>query len=121
MNCSEILYFKQIVTKCSFDMNYYYKRQNEIIKCEKNCTLCGQQNLLINTEFSLCSKCYLISFEWIESTLTEKTILILYLLSWWYNNEHCIVCKHILNDISSKASDDCQKWCSNCFTIYIGC
>ncbi|UZO21553.1 uncharacterized protein OCT59_013941 [Rhizophagus irregularis] len=121
MNCSEILYFKQIITKCSFDMNYYYKRQNEIIKCEKNCTLCGQQNLLINTEFSLCSKCYLISFEWIESTLTEKTILILYLLSWWYNNEHCIVCKHILNDISSKASDDCQKWCSNCFTIYIGC
>ncbi|PKY27096.1 hypothetical protein RhiirB3_528991 [Rhizophagus irregularis] len=121
MNCSEILYFKQIVTKYSFDVNYYYERQNEIIKCEKDCTLCGQQNLLINTEFSLCSKCYLISFEWIESTLTEKTILILYLLSWWYNNEHCIVCKHILNDISSKASDDCQKWCSNCFTIYIGC
>ncbi|UZO05150.1 uncharacterized protein OCT59_025510 [Rhizophagus irregularis] len=120
MNCSEILYFKQIVTKYSFDMNYYYERQNEIIKYVKDCTLCGRQNLSINTEFSLCSKCYLISFEWIESTLTEKVILILY-LSLWYNIEQCIVCKHILNDIPSEASDDCQKWCSNCFTIYIGC
>ncbi|CAB5181749.1 unnamed protein product [Rhizophagus irregularis] len=117
MNCSEILYFKQIVTKYSFDMNYYYERQNEIIKCEKNCTLCGQQNLLINTEFSLCPNCYLISSEWIESTLSKKSILVLY-LSWCYNIEQCVVCS---KKLLSETSDDCQKWCSNCFTIYAEC
>ncbi|PKY58206.1 hypothetical protein RhiirA4_479913 [Rhizophagus irregularis] len=36
MNCSEILYFKQVVTKYSFDVKYYYEKRNEIIKCEKD-------------------------------------------------------------------------------------
>uniref|UniRef100_U9UPE0 Protein kinase domain-containing protein n=1 Tax=Rhizophagus irregularis (strain DAOM 181602 / DAOM 197198 / MUCL 43194) TaxID=747089 RepID=U9UPE0_RHIID len=117
MNCSEILYFKQIVTKYSFDMNYYYERQNEIIKCEKDCTLCGQQNLLINTEFSLCPNCYIISSECIESTSSKKSILVIY-LSWCYNIEQCIVCS---KSLLSETSDDCQKWCSNCFTIYARC
>ncbi|PKY58207.1 kinase-like protein [Rhizophagus irregularis] len=71
--------------------------------------LCGyQQNLLSNTEFSLCSNCYLLSSEWIESILSEKSIPILN-LSWWYNIEQC----------SEKKA--CQKWCSNCFTIYVEC
>jgi hypothetical protein len=115
MNCSEILYFKQTITRYSFDMNYYYEKQNEISKYERNYKL--HQFTLNDTEIG-----------WIESTLTEKTIPILN-LSWWYSNEQCIVCKHILNDISIplsiktliEVSDYNKKWCSNCFTIYIGC
>jgi hypothetical protein len=120
INCSEILYFKQIITEYSFDMNYYYEKQNEVIKYEKDCKLCGyQQNLSNDAGFSWCSNCYLISSEWIESTLTEKVIPILN-LSWWYSNEQCIICKHISLTLS-KTSVNCQKWCTNCFTIYIGC
>ncbi|GBC02824.1 hypothetical protein RclHR1_04840007 [Rhizophagus clarus] len=130
INCSEILYFKQVITKFSFDKNYYYyEKQNEIIKYGKGCKICKicgyQQDLLNNTEFSLCSNCYSTSSGRIKSILTEKDIPILY-LSWWYDHKRCIVCKHILKDLSvplpkKTLSEASQKWCSNCFTIYVGC
>ncbi|GBC04851.1 hypothetical protein RclHR1_00590037 [Rhizophagus clarus] len=125
INCSEILYFNQIITKYSFDKNYYHENQNEITKYEKGCKLCGyQQNLLNNIKFNLCSNCYLISSGRIESILTEINIPILY-LSWWYDHKQCVVCKHILKDLSvplpkKTLSEVLQKWCSNCFTIYVG-
>ncbi|PKC56931.1 hypothetical protein RhiirA1_541865 [Rhizophagus irregularis] len=121
MNCSEIIYFKQIITKLSFDTNYY---QNKLVEFEKKCNLSERQRRQSNSEFEL-----LISYEWIESTLTGNPIPILYLPWWNDDDEQCIVCKHIISSeepLFKKSDDnkklgDYQKWCSNCFTIYTGC
>ncbi|RGB27709.1 hypothetical protein C1646_768749 [Rhizophagus diaphanus] len=129
MNCSEIIYFKQIITKLSFDTNYYNENQNKLVKFEKKCNLSERQRSQSNSEFELCLNYYLISYEWIESTLTGKTIPILYLPRWNDDNEQCIVCKHIISSeepLFKKSDDnkklgDYQKWCSNCFTTYTGC
>src|SRR5204863_4368357 len=66
-------------------------------------------------EFKLCSDCYQISSGWIESTLTKKTIPILY-LPWWDAYYQCTVC-----DKTLEFKSDCQKWCFPCKIIYVGC
>ncbi|CAB5209765.1 unnamed protein product [Rhizophagus irregularis] len=108
-NCSEITYFKQIVTDQQFDSGDYY---------EENCRLCEKLIYIRNdnyVSFNLCSNCYLISFELIQSNLINKRIPILY-LPWWDTYDKCIICYQPL-----EPKTDCQKWCSNCFIIYIGC
>ncbi|RIA93035.1 hypothetical protein C1645_819971 [Glomus cerebriforme] len=112
--CSEVSHFNQIITK-----SMLYKNCQEIINNEKDCKLCGKliykSKKSKNIKFRLCSYCYQISSGWIESTLAEKPILILY-LPWWDANNQCIVCNQFL-----KFKSDCQKWCSNCIIIYVGC
>ncbi|GBB85040.1 hypothetical protein RclHR1_11600005 [Rhizophagus clarus] len=107
---SDILYFKQIVTP--FLTPKYIEE-----KIEEKCELCGnlvyQEICNINDRF--CSGCYLISSEWVDSSLTKKPIPILY-LPWWDVSYDCITCGRHLEFIS-----DHQKWCSTCFMIYIGC
>src|SRR5947207_627890 len=115
-SCSEISYFKQIVKNhIGFDciVNYYEKQQI------KYCKLCGkliyQQIPLYYIKFKLCSECYQISSGWVESSLTKKTIPILY-LPWWDACDQCAACDQIL-----EFDSDCQKWCSCCGIIYTGC
>ncbi|RGB28178.1 hypothetical protein C1646_768124 [Rhizophagus diaphanus] len=121
-SCSEVLYFKQVITNCRFDTfnEMFFHGKQELIESEKHCKLCGKliynQITSNNIEFKLCSNCYQIFFEWIESTITERVIPILY-LPWWDANNQCISCDQILEFNSS----NCQKWCSNCIIIYIGC
>jgi hypothetical protein len=110
-SCSEILYFKQVVVNRKFDFNnieYFY---------EQNCRLCGKLIYKENdiNEFKLCSDCYLISFEFIEPTLTKKHIPIIH-LPWWDAYDKRIIC-----DLKLQFSSNCQKWCSHCFIVYIGC
>ncbi|PKC72256.1 kinase-like protein [Rhizophagus irregularis] len=65
-----------------------------------------------------------ISSGWVESILTKKSILILY-LSWWDSHNQCVVChkelKYIHQKSNQKSNSYCQKWCSHCFIIYTGC
>jgi hypothetical protein len=67
---------------------------------------------------------YQISSGWVESTLTKKSIPILY-LPWWDIYDQCVVCSQKLEYIHQKSELNielyCQKWCSHCFTIYTGC
>src|SRR5437016_1559190 len=79
-------------------------------KKEGSCELCGESKFL-----RLNSSYYQVSSEWKESTLTKNPIPILH-LSWWDTFDFCVACNKHLNFIS-----DCQKWCSYCFIIYIGC
>ncbi|GET01598.1 kinase-like domain-containing protein [Rhizophagus clarus] len=111
VNCSEILYFKQVVTNrksCISNIELFY---------EEKCRLCGK--LVYNRndifEFKLCSNCYSISFEFIELTFNKKRIPILR-LPWWDVYDQCIACGHIL-----ESKSNCQKWCTYCFIIYTGC
>ncbi|UZO23875.1 uncharacterized protein OCT59_016204 [Rhizophagus irregularis] len=92
---------------------------NCVIESEKNCKLCGkslyQGNEMIMKQFKLCSDCYLISSELIESTLVKKQISIFY-LSWWDNKSWCDIC-----DSGLTFTSDCQKYCAKCFIFYVGC
>jgi hypothetical protein len=97
----EILYFKQIITNQLCYLDFFYQR---------NCKLCEQ---LIYKQ--IYSTYYLVTIELIKSTLTKKTIPIIY-LPWWDAYDRCIACDLLLESIP-----DCQKWCPNCFIIYIGC
>ncbi|GBC39526.2 kinase-like domain-containing protein [Rhizophagus irregularis DAOM 181602=DAOM 197198] len=117
---NEFSYFEQVVTNYSFhpidikEQNNY----NIIIENESYCKLCKKsiiyrQNDQIN--FKLCKNCYIITTDLIESSLTKKPIQIIYLL-WWDANSQCMICKLDLMFIS-----DCQKICSFCYLIYIGC
>ncbi|CAB5192181.1 unnamed protein product [Rhizophagus irregularis] len=63
---------------------------------------------------------YQVSSEWLESTLTKKSIPILY-LPWWNNCGQCVVCDKELKYIHQESKSYCQKWCSHCFIIYTGC
>ncbi|GES92474.1 kinase-like domain-containing protein [Rhizophagus clarus] len=101
INCSEILYFGQLITDHLIDMGYY-KIQDEISKYEKDYKL--QKFSLNNTEF-----------EWRKSNSTKKSILILY-LPWWDAFSNCMACRKNLECISTY-----QKWCMHCFIIYNGC
>jgi hypothetical protein len=117
-NYSNILFFDKIINSNNnrFNMSDYVKEK--IIEGRKDCKSCGKliyEQTSIDFELKLCSNCYQISFEYVESALIEKTILILY-LPWWDTYNQCIVCNHDLI-IGFK----CQKWCPNCFIIYIGC
>ena len=156
--CSEISYFKQIVTNHSSDFIEPNGTMENLIYCKLRkklitdysydsrminlmyCKLCGILNLSNLTDltdltdltnyterekegekkddknmFSLCSNCYRISSGWVESTLTKKSILILY-LPWWDTFDQCFICKLNLKFIS-----DCQKWCSRCLIIHAEC
>ncbi|UZO07193.1 uncharacterized protein OCT59_027488 [Rhizophagus irregularis] len=120
-SCSEILCFRQIVTN-----NRFYRvnntdnyRQQKLIENGKDCKICGKiiyKQISINiVEFKLCLDCYKISSGWVESTLTKEVIPILY-LPWWDAYGQCITCDHVL-----EFKSNCQKLCSNCKIIYIGC
>src|SRR5581483_810175 len=84
------------------------------------CKLCSKRwrtkSCCENCDHSLCKDCYQVSSGSVESTLTKKHTLILY-LPWWDNYDECLSCSRELKYIRS----DSQKWCSNCITIYIGC
>ncbi|GBC07616.1 hypothetical protein RclHR1_07580004 [Rhizophagus clarus] len=104
-----------------------------IQECCKNCLeiLCFKQipvddistdNILIDdisTDNNLIDKiienCYLISVDYIKSTLTKTSIPIIY-LPWWNNVSKCNDCK-----LKLKFTSDCQKYCENCLTFYTGC
>ncbi|CAB4410617.1 unnamed protein product [Rhizophagus irregularis] len=122
-NCVRILCFKQIkeynISYCGTDKNIS-TLYNKVIESEKNCKLCRKSlyqgtDREIMKEFKLCSDCYIISSELIESTLVKKQISILY-LPWWYNNVLCDICFSELTFTS-----DCQKYCASCFIFCVGC
>ncbi|GBC04843.1 hypothetical protein RclHR1_00590029 [Rhizophagus clarus] len=109
-NCSRISRFHQVVNyKFSSFFLMDYKERYEIIKCK----LCGYE--IESSLCPLCPNCYLISSEWIESTLDKKPIPTVY-LPWWDDSSDCLCCQ---SDLIFKS--DCQKWCSRCFTVYTGC
>ncbi|UZO04058.1 uncharacterized protein OCT59_024457 [Rhizophagus irregularis] len=121
-SCSEILYFKQIVTNHKYGkLDYHMRKQFNINKSEIYCNLCGKLvngQILSNTsstEFKLCSDCYQVSSGWIESTLTKKSIPILY-LPWWDASNQCIYCDQFLESKSNY-----YKCCLFCYITYIGC
>ncbi|GBC04169.1 hypothetical protein RclHR1_05550006 [Rhizophagus clarus] len=121
-NCLRILYFKQI-RNYGFGYCQDSTQYHKVIESEKYCKLCGKLLYLgtdswsIRTtwEHRLCSDCYLISSGWIESTLVKKQISILY-LPLWYNNGFCVLC-----DSKLKFASDCQKHCTYCLVVYVGC
>ncbi|CAB5212012.1 unnamed protein product [Rhizophagus irregularis] len=107
---SMISHFKQIVSPLS-SLKYIEE------KVEESCKLCGNiiYQSINDINYRFCPDCFLISCEWIDSSLTKKPIPIL-CLPWWDVSYDCITCGIYLKFIS-----DHQKWCSNCFVIYIGC
>ncbi|CAB5145956.1 unnamed protein product [Rhizophagus irregularis] len=112
-NCIRVLCFKQIIGY--FDK--YHILYNKVIESERHCKLCGKSLDERTTvkQLRLCSDCYLISFECVESTMFKKQVSILY-LPWWHNNLCCINCSSRLISIL-----ECQKYCKNCLVFYIGC
>ncbi|PKY48113.1 hypothetical protein RhiirA4_463594, partial [Rhizophagus irregularis] len=98
--CSEILYFIQVVVKNSNCKHYY--------GC---CNDCYYERQLPG---------YQISSGWVESTLTKKSIPILY-LPWWDSHNQCVICNKELKYTHQEPKTYCQKWCSRCFIIYTGC
>ncbi|PKC66540.1 kinase-like protein, partial [Rhizophagus irregularis] len=112
-NCIRVLCFKQIIGY--FDK--YHILYNKVIESERHCKLCGKSLDERTTvkQLRLCSDCYLISFECVESTMFKKQVSILY-LPWWHNNLCCINCSSRLIFIL-----ECQKYCKNCLVFYIGC
>ncbi|RIA92179.1 hypothetical protein C1645_804816 [Glomus cerebriforme] len=118
-NCSIITWFKQLVQN-PLHLPYFYaidiEKQIKIIEIEEECKLCGRliQRFFEFYKFRICSKCYLISSGWTES-IYKRSILIVY-LPWWDATNECRVCGN-LDLIFSY----CQKWCSTCYVLYIGC
>ncbi|EXX55193.1 kinase-like protein [Rhizophagus irregularis] len=104
--CSEISYFK----------NYYVQINTKIqhIFMEKDCKLCGKSIDEISYGFKMCSNCYLIHSGWIKS-IFDTTVPIL-CLPWWDASNKSKACNHNLKFLT-----DCQKWCSSCFIVYVGC
>jgi hypothetical protein len=121
-NCLIIIYFKQIIGHYGYFNHHFWGLSTEInnvIKSERYCKLCGKSlyqeteyNLM--REFKLCSNCYLISSGCIESTLTKKLISIIY-LPLWYTANICFCYEDLV------FTSNCQKYCKNCFTFFIGC
>ncbi|UZO06654.1 uncharacterized protein OCT59_026966 [Rhizophagus irregularis] len=118
-NCLIILCFKQIIW-FSYpnypDLRILYEN---VIESERYCKLCGKllyqgtEHDFINN-FILCSNCYLISIGYIESTLTEKLISIIY-LPWWDDRSTCYCHERLI------FTSNCQKYCENCYIFFIGC
>lgn len=104
---SMISHFKQIISPHS---SFKYIEG----KIEKSCKLCGNiiYQSISDINYRFCPDCFLISCEWIDSSLTKKPIPIL-CLPWWDVSYGCITCGRYLKFIS-----DHQKWCSYCFIIY---
>ncbi|EXX74916.1 kinase-like domain-containing protein [Rhizophagus irregularis DAOM 181602=DAOM 197198] len=100
--CSEILYFTQVVIENSNCRHHDFS---------KYCVICRYEKRLSG---------YQISSGWVESTLTKKSIPILY-LPWWDSLNQCVVCDKELKYIHQESKSYCQKWCSYCFIIYTGC
>jgi hypothetical protein len=122
-NCLIIIYFKQITGDYSdFIFCHYLVSSTEVknvIKSVRYCKLCGkllyqETDELIIKIFKLCSNCYLISSGCIESTLTKKLISIIY-LPWWETRYTCFCDEELV------FTSNCQKYCKNCFTFFIGC
>ncbi|RIA90662.1 kinase-like domain-containing protein [Glomus cerebriforme] len=113
-NCLEILCFKQMLGYDSYTCKVpsYITVHNKMIEIEKYCKLCEK---LLKDGTTLCTDCYLISFECIKSALTKKNIQILY-LPWWHNIFSCDTCNSKL-----KFTSDCQKYCEYCYIFYTGC
>jgi hypothetical protein len=89
-------------------------KQYEVI--EKDCKLCGKFVYhQTSSKLRMCSDCYLISSGWVKSTFIDKRVPILY-LPWWDASNKSRVCKHNLKFLT-----DCQKWCPDCFIVYVGC
>jgi hypothetical protein len=65
-------------------------------------------------KFKLCSDCYIIFSDYIESP-TKKSILVTY-IPWWHSIGSCDACNTALIFTS-----DCQKYCKKCLIFYIGC
>jgi hypothetical protein len=129
--CWDILYFKQIplIQKKGYMSFASMKKMgsmsvitvnslyDNIIESKKQCKLCGK-SLYQGTnddDLKLCSDCYLISSGCIESTLTKKPILIIY-IPWWYARPNCEAC-----NIYFTFTSDSQKYCEKCLVFYIGC
>jgi hypothetical protein len=114
-NCLRIIFFKQICGRYDYFLDLSTEIKN-VIESERYCKLCGKllyqgADFNIMKEFKLCSNCYLISSGCIKSTLTKKLIY----LPWWYTAYECF-CNEKLAFTSN-----CQKYCNNCFTFFIGC
>ncbi|CAB4410361.1 unnamed protein product [Rhizophagus irregularis] len=117
-NCLKVLCFKQMLNYFIFKDCLYEDLYNSVIEIEKyDCKLCGKSLYQGNdsSKFKLCSDCYLISSEYIKSTLTKKLIPIIY-LPWWHNISNCNACSLDLTFTS-----DCQKYCKKCLIFYTGC
>src|ERR1051325_5671087 len=114
LNC---FYCKDKYVKIEYrDYTKHYKKYCK--KCLSSYIITNNSNGLESskheTDRNEYSNCCLIS-GYVESTLTKKPILVLY-LSWWDNNGFCIACESEL-----KFTSDCQKHCARCCLIYIGC
>ncbi|RGB25143.1 kinase-like domain-containing protein [Rhizophagus diaphanus] len=87
---------------------YDFTKYDKVISSEKDCKLCGKSlyqgtDEVIKKQFKLCSDCYLISSECIESTLVKKKLSIIY-LPWWHDNYKYNICRSKLTFTS-----DCQR------------
>ncbi|RGB44221.1 kinase-like domain-containing protein [Rhizophagus diaphanus] len=117
---NEFSYFEQVVTNYSFH-SIDIKEQNNyniIIENESYCRLCKTSIIYRQKDqirYKLCKNCYIITSDLIESSLTKKPIQIIY-LPWWDANSQFMICTLDLIFISN-----CQKLCSFCYLIYIGC
>ncbi|CAB5197525.1 unnamed protein product [Rhizophagus irregularis] len=118
-NCSIISWFKQIVSRPLIPHFYAIdiENQNKVIEIEEDCKLCGKliQRFSEFYKFRICSDCYHIFSGWIKSTY-KKYIPILY-LPWWDTANKCMTC----GNLNLIFSSNCQKWCPNCFILYVGC
>ncbi|GES90720.1 kinase-like domain-containing protein [Rhizophagus clarus] len=125
-NCLEILCFKQIpVNYCYNSYNvpsgFYYNLYKNMIESEKYCKLCGksfcQRTDYEMKYFKLCSDCYLISTECIESTLTKKPIHIIYLPWWHTDSEYCLTTNIIFGFTNHSQCKKCKRVSSVIITI----
>src|SRR5581483_8461435 len=80
----------------------------EITKNSNGVMNLDNKHQIDNNEHSIAS-------GYIESTLTKRSVPILY-LPWWDNETGCIVCS-----LKLKFMSDCQRYCTRCCIIYIGC
>ncbi|GBC47877.2 kinase-like domain-containing protein [Rhizophagus irregularis DAOM 181602=DAOM 197198] len=100
-NCERILCFRQI---------YGYIRSNygidndkvveKVVGSKQDCKLCGKSLSLkyeVSVILALCSDCYLVSSEWIESTWVKKRILILYLPCREYSDIDVFLLNNVLH------------------------
>jgi hypothetical protein len=112
--CSEVLYFRQITPNTlSFCKNLFSICTHNKIDCK----LCDKRWTSFFSDHGQYS--YKISFGWVESTLIKKPISILN-LPLWNNYDECVICQLELKYLS-EPEYYCQKWCSNCYIIYIRC
>ncbi|UZO25463.1 uncharacterized protein OCT59_017728 [Rhizophagus irregularis] len=116
-NRLKVFCFKQMFDSLSFkDLNLH----NSVVGNEEYCKLCKkslyqENDISVMKGIKLCTDCYLISSEYIESPLIKKSIPIIY-LPWWHNISHCNVC-----NLDLTITSDCQKYCKICLIFHIGC